>query len=77
VCTVRLVVAARAARVRVRLTRRGVLYAAGSSAGAPKATRVRLRAVRAVPAGRYRLTSVSLDRRGRKTVRRSTVTVAR
>ena len=69
VCTVRLIAAANARRTRARLTRSGVVYATGSSKG----TRVRLRPHRAIDAGRYRLTIVSIDRRGVKTVRRSTV----
>ena len=60
--------------MRARLTRRGVLYATGSTSSV-RASRVRLRAVRSIPAGRYRLTSVSTDRRGQTTVRRSTVVV--
>ena len=71
-CTVRLAPAARSGRVRARLTRRGVLYATGSARSGRSVT---LRAVRAIPAGRYRLTSVSTDRRGRTTIRRSTVLI--
>jgi hypothetical protein len=71
---VRLAAAARSARVRARLTRRGVLYATGS-AKSGNASSVRLRPVRAIPPGRYRLTSVSTDRRGRTTVRHTTVVV--
>ena len=74
ICTVRLAAVARSTRVRARLTRRGVVYATGS-ARSRRASRIRLRGVRAIPAGRYRLTSVSTDRRGRKTVRHSTVLV--
>jgi hypothetical protein len=73
-CTVRLAPAARSTRVRARLTRRGVVYAIGA-ARSGSASRVRLRAVRAIPAGRYRLTSVSTDRGGAKAVRHTTVLV--
>jgi hypothetical protein len=73
-CTVRLARAARSRHVRARLTRRGVVYATGS-ARSPRASSVRLHAVRAVPAGRYRLTTVSTDRHGRTTVRRTIVVV--
>jgi hypothetical protein len=50
------------------------LYATGS-ASSGRASRVSLRAVRAIPAGRYRLTSVSTERSGQTTVRHSTVVV--
>jgi len=73
-CTVRLAPAARSTRVRARLSRRGVLYAAGS-ARSGRTSSVRLRAVRPIPSGRYRLTSVSTDRRGQTTIRHSTVIV--
>jgi hypothetical protein len=73
-CRVRLVLAVRSTRVRARLTRRGVLYATGSSSSG-RASSVRLRAVRAIPSGRYRLTTVSTNSRGQKTIRRSTVRV--
>ena len=75
-CTVRLVPAARAStRVRVRLTHRGVVYASGSATSG-RSSSVRLRAVRNVPAGRYRLTSVATDRDGGKVIRRTEVVVA-
>jgi hypothetical protein len=74
VCTVRLVPVARSTRVRARLTRRGELYATGS-ARSGSASSVRLRAVRRIPAGRYRLTTVSTNRRDQTIVRRSTVVV--
>jgi hypothetical protein len=73
-CRVRLVAAARSTRVRARLTRRGALYATGSTSS-DHASSVRLRAVRRIPAGRYRLTTVSTNRRGQTIVRRSTVVV--
>ena len=69
-CTVRLAPAARAARVRARLSRHGTVYARGT---AGRASSVTLRPVRALRAGRYRLTTVSTDRRGRTVVRRTWV----
>lgn len=72
-CTVRLVPAARASiRVRARLSRRGIVYARGS-ARSGRASSVTLHATRAIPSGRYRLTTVASDRRGRTVVRRSEV----
>jgi len=70
-CTVRLAAAARGKHVSARLTRRGVLYA--KSASRARGGRVRLRAVRALRPGRYRLTTVTVDSRGAKVVRRSSV----
>ena len=68
-CSVRLV---RSARVVARLTRGRTVYASGSARDSGS---VRLRARRAVPAGRYRLTTASTDRAGTVTIRRAIVTV--
>lgn len=72
-CTVRLVLARAAARVRARLTRHGTVYASGR-ASRPGA-RLELVARRPIRAGRYRLTVVSFDRRQRETVTRRIVVV--
>ena len=72
VCTVRLAPAARGSRVSARLTRRGVVYARSASRARPSS--MRLRALRAIPPGRYRLTTVTVDT-GVRIVRHSPVVV--
>src|SRR5215217_1577596 len=72
VCTVQLVPAGAGTRVSARLTRRGVVYARSAPRSRP--ARARLQALRAIPSGRYRLTTVTVGPDGRL-VRHSTVVV--
>jgi hypothetical protein len=72
-CTVKLVRAAGATRIRARLTRGGHVYARGSA----RSSREHLRLVpeRAISAGRYTLTLVALDRHRHRTITRRVVTL--
>jgi hypothetical protein len=72
VCTVQLVPAGAGTRVSARLTRHGVVYARSAPRSRP--ARARLHALRAIPSGRYRLTTVTVGPEGRL-VRHSTVVV--
>jgi hypothetical protein len=76
-CTVRFVTARSAKAVHARITRRGTLFAVGRGTAHAGKVALRMRAVRRLRAGRYTLTVVAFDRRGRSVTTHAPVVVGR
>jgi hypothetical protein len=74
-CTVRFTAAASAKVVRARISRRGTVYASGQAVSRNGHVTLRMRARRAVPKGRYTLTTVTTYKRGRTVTTHAPVTV--
>jgi hypothetical protein len=75
-CTVRFTTAAAARTIRARMSRRGKVYATGKGVARNGKVSLRMKARRAIPAGKYRLTVVTVSRRGSAVTTHTEVTVS-
>jgi hypothetical protein len=76
-CTVRFTTARSAKTIRARITRNRKVYATGHGVAHKGKVALRMRAVRRLRAGRYTLTVVAVDRRGRSVTTHAPVVVGR